>query len=788
MGLATAPADESTAKAPGFGLATTTFVVVSSMVGTGVLTTSGYTAYLVGSNQLMLVLWVIGGVVAVCGALTLAELSAALPRSGGDYVFLYEAYGPLAAFLSGWVSFLIGFGGPIAASAFAAAKYLLAPLRLDNATAVLAQQGVASVAILAFAAIHASGRERTIRVQGGITVLKLGILGLLAVAGLAAGWGRWTHLADRPSPGLDLPRLVTITSSLVYISYAYTGWNAAGYLAGEVEQPQRRLPRAILLGTALVVALYLALNTTYALALSVEDLRGIVNAPGNDQGLDALAPIARLAADRLFGPRLADPLSVAIGLTLLASLSAYVLTGPRVAYAMARAGQFPAIAGRLSRRQTPAIATALQVAWALVVLWTGSFESIMLYSGFGLALFSMLTVSAVYVLRWRRPDLPRPFATPGYPIVPAIYLVSTGLLAAAVFHERRDVSTVSLLSILAGVPVYYLSGTPLMNPKALWGLLRSAASEWLEDKAPRLGAALAYYTIFSVAPLLLIAIAVAGLVFGRKAAQGQIVGQIQHMMGKQGAEAIEEMIKNASKPEAGYTATGIGIVLLVFGATGLFGQLQDAMNTIWEVQLKPGRGIWGFVKDRFLSFGMVMGTVFLLLVSLVVSAGLAAMGSLLGDWGTSAVGQVINFVVSFAVITGLFAMIFRFLPDAKVAWRDVWLGSALTALLFTIGKTAIGLYLGHSSVASAYGAAGSLVVLLIWAYYSAQIFLFGAEFIKTYANQYGSRIVPEKDAEPVTGQARAEQGIPRREGSEPGISHRERERERLRRKRKGRRS
>src|SRR3954451_6056863 len=173
MGSETTTADAAATRAPGFGLATATFVVVSSMVGTGVLTTSGFTVYYVGSNQLMLGLWVVGGVIAVCGALTLAELSAALPRSGGDYVYLYEAYGPLAAFLSGWVSFLIGFGGPIAASAFAAAKYLLAPLRLDGASAVLAQQALAMLAILAFAAIHASGRHRTIRVQGGITVLKL---------------------------------------------------------------------------------------------------------------------------------------------------------------------------------------------------------------------------------------------------------------------------------------------------------------------------------------------------------------------------------------------------------------------------------------------------------------------------------------------------------------------------------------------------------------------------------------------------------------------------------------
>jgi APA family basic amino acid/polyamine antiporter len=458
MGSASTTVEEAAAQAPGFGLATATFVVVSSMVGAGVLTTSGFTVYYVGSNQLMLALWVVGAAIALCGALTLAELAAALPRSGGDYVYLYEAYGPLAAFLSGWVSFLIGFGGPIAASAFASAKYLLAPLRLPDPAALRAQQALATVAILAFAAIHVSGRRLTVRVQGGVTVLKLGFLGLLAAAGLAAGWGRWSHLADRPP--VSLPLLVTMASSLVYISYAYTGWNAAAYLAGEVERPQRLMPRAILLGTGLVVALYLALNTFYALALSAADVRGIVDAPGNPQGPGAVAQVAHLAADRLFGPRLAAPLSVAIGLTLLASLSAYVLTGPRVAYAMAHAGQFPAIAGRLSaRRGTPAIATGLQVAWALVLLWTGSFENLLVYCGIGLMLFSMLTVSAIYVLRWRRPDLARPFRTPGYPLVPALYLVGTGLVVAAVLvdAQNRWPSIYALLSILAGVPVYYLA-------------------------------------------------------------------------------------------------------------------------------------------------------------------------------------------------------------------------------------------------------------------------------------------------------------------------------------------
>jgi APA family basic amino acid/polyamine antiporter len=452
-------ATESPRRGPAFGLATATFVVISSMVGTGVLTTSGYTVLSAGSNQWMLILWVVGGVIAACGALTLCELSAAMPKSGGDYIYLSEAYGPLAGFLAGWVSFLIGFGGPIAVSASAASRYALAPLRLEGPAADLAQRALATAAILAFAAVHISGRARTIRVQAGITVIKLGILGVLALAGLAAGRGHGANLDDRTplTPAL----LVTLASSFVYISYAYVGWNAASYIAGEVKNPQKSLPRAILFGTGLVMVLYLALNVFYALALSAADVRALVESPANrlpvGEKVDVVAPIAQLAAERLLGPRVSDPLSVAIGLTLLASVSAYVLTGPRVAYAMALAGQFPSLAGRLSPRfETPAAATVLQVAWSLALLWSAKLDQIMVYSSVGLALFSMLTVGAVFVLRVRRPDLPRPFRTPGYPAVPALYLLGTALFIAAVFHDRPHEAIYSLVSILAGVPVYYL--------------------------------------------------------------------------------------------------------------------------------------------------------------------------------------------------------------------------------------------------------------------------------------------------------------------------------------------
>ncbi|WP_231749484.1 APC family permease [Tautonia plasticadhaerens] len=443
-----------------FGLATSTFVVVASMVGTGVLTTSGFTVFFVGSNAWMLALWVVGAVIAACGALTLAELAAAIPRSGGDYVFLYEAYGPLAAFLSGWVSFLIGFGAPIAASAFAAGEYLLRPFDLDGPTGLLARRGLATALILLFGHIHGRSRSGSVNVQGVSTVLKFGLLAALAVAGLAAGWGRWENLADAPPvDSIDRPLLLAALSSLVYVYYAYTGWNGAAYLAGEVADPRRTMPRAIFVGTGLVVVLYLAMNTFYALALTPGDLRGVVaraEEAGDPDPLNALTPIAEIASARLFGARVASGLSIVIGLTLLASLSAFILTGPRVAYAMAGAGQFPAIAGRLSGpSRTPTAATAMQIAWSLVLLWTGSFEGIVVYAGVGLALFSMLTISAVYALRIRRPDLPRPFRTPGYPVVPAVYLASTLALTVATCLERRGAALASLASIALGVPFYY---------------------------------------------------------------------------------------------------------------------------------------------------------------------------------------------------------------------------------------------------------------------------------------------------------------------------------------------
>jgi membrane protein len=292
-----------------------------------------------------------------------------------------------------------------------------------------------------------------------------------------------------------------------------------------------------------------------------------------------------------------------------------------------------------------------------------------------------------------------------------------------------------------------------MNRGTFFSILKQTATEWSEDKAPMLGAALAYYTVFSLAPLLILSIAVAGFVLGDEAARGQIFDQMRVLIGDQGARAIQDMVQSASsKPATGLIATIAGTVALIFGASGIFGQLQTSLNIIWGVAPRPDRGIMGIVRDRFLSFGFILVVAFLLLVSLLLSAAITFTSNWVGGIATSTeiLAQVINIVLSLAIITFLFALIFKFLPDAIIAWRDVWVGAFMTALLFSIGKFALGFYLGTSSVGSSFGAAGSLIVLLVWVYYSAQILFFGAEFTQVYANRLGGHIRPSPNAVALT--------------------------------------
>jgi membrane protein len=298
-----------------------------------------------------------------------------------------------------------------------------------------------------------------------------------------------------------------------------------------------------------------------------------------------------------------------------------------------------------------------------------------------------------------------------------------------------------------------------MNLRATYDLLKETVNHWIEDKAMRMGAALAYYTAFSLTPILVISLGIVGLLFGRD----EITRQIHETVGEPAGRAIDEMLKNTDQQGGGILATVFGLIALFVGATGVFGELQDSLNTVWKVEPKPGRGIWGMIRDRFLSFTMVLGVAFLLLVSLVVSSVLATLGAL---WtpeslpGGTYLWQAVNQLVSLAVVSLLFALMFKYLPDVKIAWRDVWIGAVLTAVLFTVGKYALGAYLGRSSVTSAYGAAGSLVLILLWVYYSALILLFGAEFTRVYANRYGFGVHPDENAQPISREALDRQGMP----------------------------
>ena len=287
-----------------------------------------------------------------------------------------------------------------------------------------------------------------------------------------------------------------------------------------------------------------------------------------------------------------------------------------------------------------------------------------------------------------------------------------------------------------------------MSRKAIWSILKQTATDCLDDDASRLAASLAFYTLLSLAPLVIIAVAIAGFLLGPEAARGQVAGALSQIVGHEAAKGIQAVVASARSTSAGTIGTIVGAITLFVGASGVFGELQFALNSIWEVRTKPGGGVLGEIKTRFFSFTMVLGVAFLLLVSLVLSAVLSALGTFFAASlpGGELFWQLLNFAFSFAMVTGLFALIFKYVPDVEIEWSDVWIGAAVTALLFTIGKSLLGLYLGKASIGSSYGAAGSLVVLVVWVYYSAQILFLGAEFTQVQARQRGRVIRPSKRA------------------------------------------
>ncbi len=430
----------------GFGLSTATYVVIASMVGTGLLVSPGYMMASLGNHAVILGLWVLGGVLAMCGALCVAELAAALPRAGGEYVYLREAYGPMPAFLSGWTSFILGFSAPLAVASHVAAVYLLTPFaKLGGETEGNALVKIVAVIIIVLVTLpNLLGQRQSAWTQNLTTILKLGLFAGLVILGFAVGEGQFAHFAAvRPVREVGLG---TMATQLFYVMFAYSGWNAASYVAGEIKDPGRTLPRSLLLGTGLVTALYLALNLVFAYAV-----------PLSDVNFDNAEQVPRMAAENLFGARVSAGFSVAVGLTFLATVSAFIVTGPRIYYAMAKDGLFPSVAGHVSRKgRVPVAAMIAQSLCAIIILFATDFESLYKYASVGLSLFSLLFIGAVCVLRWRRPDLERPFRVPGYPVVPVVFMAVTLFMAAFAFMHWRGPSLFSLGTILAGIPVYYL--------------------------------------------------------------------------------------------------------------------------------------------------------------------------------------------------------------------------------------------------------------------------------------------------------------------------------------------
>jgi basic amino acid/polyamine antiporter, APA family len=438
-----------------FGSWTGALVTVASMVGVGILTTSGYTIQATESAPTLLLLWTIGGVLSLCGALAYAEMATGLPRAGGDYVFVREAYGDGVAFAYGWATFLLGFAAPTALIAHACVIYLTMPWHAASSGQTWPgwiTPAAATGIVLAITALHCGGQRVSAWGQNVTTALKIGLLCLFVAGGFAVG--DWSQLT-MGKPLADQEFGVAVVS-LIYVFYAYLGWNASVYLAGEMDDPQRSLPRAILGGGLLVMLLYLALNMTYLLGIGPEGLRNASHAE--------VEAIAETAGRQLFGPRIAGALSVLIGCGVLASVSAYLLTGSRIGYAMACDGLFPAYAARLSQRyRTPARATITLGLSAVALLWIShvaagaadAFRSLLNYTTVGLVLLTSLAVTALFVLRRR--GLPASFRVPLYPLPPLAFLLITGVLMYYAIRLNPVPTFWGTLSVLSGWPVYVVS-------------------------------------------------------------------------------------------------------------------------------------------------------------------------------------------------------------------------------------------------------------------------------------------------------------------------------------------
>ena len=425
------------------GWFTASCVLVSNVVGSGIFTTTGFMARDLGDPGLILSIWLIGALIALAGALSYSELGAALPVAGGEYAYLRRAYGPFVGFLSGWTSFTIGFSAAIAAGTMSFVAYLLQLFPLDDEGGTWST-AIALALLWSITGFHLAGVRAGGVLQRTLTVLKVGAILLLIAAGLTVGKGDWTHLRvteGHPAPGIG-PYIV----SLVFALYAYSGWNAAAYLAGEITDPARTIPRTMIVGTLFVALLYLALNGFYFYALPVTEL-----------AKPPLLPVADKVARALLGLDAGRFVTAILCLSIAGAVSAMVWAGPRVYYAMAQDGLIPSLFAKTpGTERTPINAILLQSLWASVLILTGSFERLVIYSGTVLMIFSALAVGAVPTLRRREPNLPRPYRTPLYPYVPIFYLFVAAVIVGSALHERPVEASLGIATVLAGTPLYLL--------------------------------------------------------------------------------------------------------------------------------------------------------------------------------------------------------------------------------------------------------------------------------------------------------------------------------------------
>ncbi len=428
------------------GLFSATALVVANMVGTGIFMTSGLIMGQVGTPANLLLCWLVGGVFAFCGALCYAELGAAFPRAGGEYVFLRESFGPGAGFLSGWISLVVGFSAPIAAAAVAFAVYLLRVFRIDPetlGTLAWSPETVLAIAVIAFfSLIHYHSLVFGSRVQNALTLFKIGVILLFIAAGFLFGNGSWSHFFAGTEEGILLDEKFAV--SLIFVSFAYSGWNAAAYLGGEIKRPERNLPLALLVGTGIVVCLYLLLNVLYVYALSPEKMAGVMEVGGE-------------CAQALFGAGIGRLFSGAIALGILSVISAMIMAGPRVYYAMGRDEVFFGLFGRVTRgRRTPGRAIALQAGIAVMLVFTAAFDQLLIYIGFTLSLCATAAVVGLMVLRKKRPEAMAAFQSPWYPVPALLFIAGNLWIVWYSVKTQPEASVWGLVTIGFGLILYLL--------------------------------------------------------------------------------------------------------------------------------------------------------------------------------------------------------------------------------------------------------------------------------------------------------------------------------------------